>query len=72
MTNFCVAVPTRSVAVESTFSRPHTSAFSSSFRTCRSMVAVTATSAWPAASGVPERTPVASSILSQAGPWARA
>ena len=54
MTNRWLALPTRSVEVERTFSLPQPSTPSSSFRTCRSMVAVTSTSNFPAASGVPE------------------
>ncbi len=72
ITNVWVAVPTRSIFVASTFSLPQISAFSSSFRTCRSIVAVTATCTWLRASGVPESRPVAGSIFSHAGPWAMA
>ena len=66
-----MALPTRSVEVEITFSTPQPSLLSSSFRTSWSIVTVTATSTFPAASGVPESRPVAGSIFSQAGPfWA--
>src|ERR1700720_3059081 len=54
-----VALPTRSVEVEITFSMPQPSVLSSSFRTSWSIVTVTATSTFPAASGVPESMPVA-------------
>ena len=51
MTNRWLALPTRSVEVERTFSLPQPSAPSSSFRTSRSMVAVTSTSNFPACIG---------------------
>ena len=63
-----VALPTRSVEVEITFSTPQPSLLSSSFRTSWSIVTLTATSTFPAESGVPESRPVAGSIFSQAGP----
>ena len=69
MTNRWLALPTRSVEVERTFSLPQPSTPSSSFRTSRSMVAVTSTSNFPAASGVPESVPVSASSLSQLGPF---
>ena len=59
MTKFWVAAPIRSVLVESTFSLPQVSVFSSRVRTFRSMRAATTTSTWPATSGVPESMPVA-------------
>ena len=49
-----VALPTRSVEVEITFSTPQPSLLSSSFRISWSIVTVIATSTFPAASGVPE------------------
>jgi len=52
-------------------SLPQISAFSSSFRTCRSIVAVTVTCTWPWASGVPESKPVPrrSSATPAPGRW---
>ena len=67
-----MALPTRSRELESTFSTPQPRALSSSFRTSRSMVAVIATSNFPAASGVPESMPVAASSFSQVGPSSKA
>ena len=70
MTNGWLASPTLSVVVEVIFSLPHFRVASSSLRTGRSMIAVTTTSAFPAASGVPESTPVVASTLSHFGPRA--
>jgi hypothetical protein len=69
MTNLCVKLPTRSVAVETTFSNPNSNVARSRFLDSRSMTAVTTTSACPGVSGVPLRTPVAGSSLSHCGPY---
>ena len=68
MVNRWVSLPTRSVLVPMSFSWPQPSAPMSSSRTSRSVVAVTTTSALPAAFGVPDSSPVALSILSHLGP----